>query len=813
MKLSICSYNCCSLSKNIDIVRQLAGETCDVIFLQETLVTEERLGDLNYIDENYNVVGSASVYSDKAVESNSGRSEGGLACLWRKNSQFIVDKIVTTKDYIVLSLKVGSLTLALVNVYLRSDIWEIRTLNAYLEALSELEDILVSTKFDSVYFIGDFNADPYVGRAWGNLTSFMERNNLVCHDKEILQNDSFTFISYGNGYTKWLDHVVGRNSTNFKVSNAHILYDMIGSDHLPLMTTITILDTSIKECSTPSEPDVNYVFTNWEKLSMSDIREIDDLVVHELSTVGSCEAMTCLGVGCRNRDHLRQLSSFYIKLCHAIIRGRENFIKDLTIKSKYKVIPGWNRRVKHHYSHYRENYLRWLSGGRQRIGALYDLMKESRKIFKKALNDCKLNENRESNLSIQEKYINKNMKSFWQGVQQKNNKVKYSEIIDGKNKAHDIIDIFTEKFLNVDNEGDCGNEVDFIDELKQVWLRERKFYPKVSLERMKELIKRLNVGEGHDSIHTIFLKSMSDILLQLLVNFMNACFSHCYVPVDLLNGDINPTIKDNNGNTTDSSNFRKVMQSSLLLKLFEIHILDILIEKVYFNSMQFGYEKYTSTTDACLVFKETVNKYIRNKKDKAFCLFVDLTKAFDTVNHLLLGKILLKRKLPPDLVLFIMHYLRNQRARIVWKGEKGEYVQVERGVRQGGILSPFLFKLYIDDVLNDICNSDVGCKLGIKRINVLAYADDLALMANSRDHLDILYRILQKGMTDLQLTINKNKTKCIIFGQKSHRPVVNDISNIRLHDDNFEIVSEYKYLGHIIMDNLSDVSDVAFRLN
>ena len=229
--------------------------------------------------------------------------------------------------------------------------------------------------------------------------------------------------------------------------------------------------------------------------------------------------------------------------------------------------------------------------------------------------------------------------------------------------------------------------------------------------------------------------------------------------------------------------------------------------------MQFGYEKNTSTTDACLVFKETISSYTKSKIDKVFCLFVDLSKAFDTVDHLLLGKILLKRKIPPDIVLFLMHYLRNQRARIIWKSERGEYIQIEKGVRQGGILSPFLFKLYIDDVLNDICNSNIGCMLGIKRINILAYADDLVLIAQSKEQLEKLYEILCKGMTDLELSINKNKTKCIIFKQKHIKTNFGDSTYIRLVDDNFEIVKQYKYLGHIISDDLSDINDVFFRLN
>ena len=64
---------------------------------------------------------------------------------------------------------------------------------------------------------------------------------------------------------------------------------------------------------------------------------------------------------------------------------------------------------------------------------------------------------------------------------------------------------------------------------------------------------------------------------------------------------------------------------------------------------------------------------------------------------------------------------------------------VESGVRQGGVLSPFLFKFFMDDIIRDISNLKVGCMLGITRINVLAYADDLVLIACSRFEMDILY--------------------------------------------------------------------------
>ena len=86
MDVSICSYNCCSLRKNIDIVRNLTEKKYDIIFLQETFVTEEKLGQLDYIDENYESAGVGAVYSERCLASMAGCPKGGMACLWRTDS-------------------------------------------------------------------------------------------------------------------------------------------------------------------------------------------------------------------------------------------------------------------------------------------------------------------------------------------------------------------------------------------------------------------------------------------------------------------------------------------------------------------------------------------------------------------------------------------------------------------------------------------------------------------------------------------------------------------------------------------------------
>ena len=127
-----------------------------------------------------------------------------------------------------------------------------------------------------------------------------------------------------------------------------------------------------------------------------------------------------------------------------------------------------------------------------------------------------------------------------------------------------------------------------------------------------------------------------------------------------------------------------------------------------------------------------------------------------------------------------------------------------------GFLSPFLFKLYIDEALTEISANEIGCRLGFLRINILAYADDLVLVADNENNLATLYDILNEKMRHLQLAINKVKSKAMIFSQ-SYRQ--DETVELEIGDDRFEVVSHYKYLGHILQANMQDNKDAKHRLN
>ena len=217
-----------------------------------------------------------------------------------------------------------------------------------------------------------------------------------------------------------------------------------------------------------------------------------------------------------------------------------------------------------------------------------------------------------------------------------------------------------------------------------------------------------------------------------------------------------------------------------------------------------------STTDTCFVLKEVISNYSKCKKS-GLATFVDLSKAFDKVDHFILGEKLLEKDIPIDIVLILMHYLRNLRAKVRWKNCSSDYSWIDTGVRQGGILSPFLFKFYVDEIIDGISRMKEGCSLGITRVNILMYADDIVLMSESVNEMEILYQRLCTLIEIHKLNINKGKTKCLIFGHiKSN---ADDLKVMKMAGDELEVVKSYRYLGHVIEYSLSDINDIELRLS
>ena len=165
---------------------------------------------------------------------------------------------------------------------------------------------------------------------------------------------------------------------------------------------------------------------------------------------------------------------------------------------------------------------------------------------------------------------------------------------------------------------------------------------------------------------------------------------------------------------------------------------------------------------------------------------------------------LIKKKAPPFVVSIIAVMFRRSRVSVQYDRVFSNKWNLNRGVRQGGIFSAFLFCVYIDDILVSFENNYNGSKLGINLINGIAYADDLVFLAPTAAGLQSIVNDVGNRIADLGLATNVRKTVCMVFRPK---PFLSDHLNFTLNDKRIAIVNSVKYLGCILTSDFNDMCD------
>ena len=196
-----------------------------------------------------------------------------------------------------------------------------------------------------------------------------------------------------------------------------------------------------------------------------------------------------------------------------------------------------------------------------------------------------------------------------------------------------------------------------------------------------------------------------------------------------------------NKDASCSSNYRGIALASILSKVLGGVILHKYSEHFISSNLQFGFKPGHSTTLCTGVLKCTISRYIHRNSFVYGC-FLDASKAFDLVDHKLLFTYLFDRGLPLAIIRFLMFWYKHQSMCVRWNGVFSESFHVSNGVRQGGVLSPVLFSVYVDGLLCKLRDSGVGCHLGCEFVGCVCYADDLALLVPSPSALRIMLKII-----------------------------------------------------------------------
>ena len=270
----------------------------------------------------------------------------------------------------------------------------------------------------------------------------------------------------------------------------------------------------------------------------------------------------------------------------------------------------------------------------------------------------------------------------------------------------------------------------------------------------------------------------------------NGLISHSYMPYEFLCGTISPIVKDSNGDPTVSSNYRPITLGPVLLQLLENALLRKFGSYLSTDDLQFAYKRKHSTAQAIHTLRSCVEYFTSHGSD-VLVTFLDCSKAFDTISHYGIFIRLMERGVPLCFLKLIMYWYLNMKSRCRWGNAFSEYFDVLTGTKQGGVLSPCLFTIYVDELIARLRKKGIGCYLISLFIACIMYADDLCLIAPTRGAMQQMLSVCEQFCAEFCLSFNAKKSRVLSFGKKSRTP----LSPLVLNGENITAINEWKYLG------------------
>ena len=342
---------------------------------------------------------------------------------------------------------------------------------------------------------------------------------------------------------------------------------------------------------------------------------------------------------------------------------------------------------------------------------------------------------------------------------------------------------------------------------------ERSMYiPEATEHDVRKLILKLNdrKASGCDKIKPLDLKDVVNIICEPIKNIINLSISRGSVPCQLKRSIVRPIHKG--GTMSNVANYRPISLLPNIAKIIERYleerIMKFLEKYNLIDPNQFGYQKKKGTIP---LLEQVIDK-INTGLDRGLhflCLFVDFSKAFDSINHSKLIEQLDTVGIRRQIREWMISYLSDRTYTVrVGDYESDQHI-LERGVPQGSILGSLLYILYV----NDVGRCFTQCEY-------FMYADDTAIVCrhkNLEDAIEIMKRefyVFQQWAHDKQLNINVSKTKIMHIRTPKYatsdaiRMVVHDTNC--LHDqisncqctDHIELVTNYNYLGIVFDEHM-----------
>lgn len=761
--LNVTCWNCSGIYGNYVYARNLLKST-DILAISEHWLYNDDLSFLDGLDENFCYYASSSYLNDDLRRWK--RGQGGVGLLWRKELK--VRKLFATDRIIAIKTKLGPSRWTMIcSVYLPSTN---RSITEFKDALDALELFCLRERGDDdLIILGDFNA-----HVSGTRYSCRE-NTRGRYVKELLQKLDLTAINL-------LPSCLGPSYT-YESSSAHTTVDYIclNSSLLRLMVRSEVIGIHPHNVTHHLPVQATIQFSCGSDLSGVAENETRSRIAWKKCTNIHFERFQC---------YLNRELNSTQESDGEIVSTEEYFqfiLKSLDIASKtlprirYKsyIKPYWNNNLTVLKKMVSEKYKLWLNAGkpRGRDHQTFADYKEAKRLFRKEQRCCAAEfaaKEYEELASADEQ----NYDRFWSLINLRKRHKQSVPIleVDGQifDKPRNIAEKWADYFEKLHTPG-ADADADVTREVYAIAERQNDYDDildtPILMSELKHVIRTLPNGKtpGSDGICYEHVKWGGDTLQYHMLLLFNAIMTEEQIPESFKIAIKIPIPKGRKKQARGFDEHRGIS----LLPVFDKILQRLILNRIQMRPstpihfLQGAYQKGQDALTTAFMIDETI-KNCCEQGDRVHACFVDISKAFDQMwIDAMLYKLYHDAKIKGKCWRIISNWYLNMKEFVYINGTHSRTYNLLQGTRQGGILSPWLFLVYINDLISGLENKCWGVFLYHTFYGAPMFADDLTVLSRLKTGLDRLLSCLHDYATKWRIVFNIKKTVILVFGEKT----------------------------------------------
>ena len=795
---SIATYNLHGLNNGRSGLIDLCNNPqINIIAIQEHWLCNVNLLALNNIHSDFAGLGISSMNERLGKEVYRGRPYGGVGFLWRKSlsSRINIGAKAESGRGLALTIDLDSgEKIDVITVYFPCYSSSISYGADIADCLSFVEDVLGNGR--PAILLGDMNFECDVNNEGYRQCNTVLSEYDIYNCDEFVNNGNYcvTYCNNSLNQSSFIDHFFVSSTIKQDIISAELHDTGVNlSDHIPLVYTfrwalspqLLKMDTCVAR---------KHYSWRWDK---SDLAHYYECTRNALCNVPVPDVCDCV-IGCHNVSHLDAINQYYENIVAALHSAASSAIKRIPCSS---LKPYWNEELDRLKDSSIFWHNLWIDAGRPSSGALEHIRLSCKAKYKLALRNAYTSFEDTLSDELYLHFTEKNVPEFWKTWNAKFRKNVTRHVnINGCTGDADIANEFAKHFSDVYCEFDTDTTAydDYIQERDNCNLNNINIQSSydcidgISVELIEKCLSKIKKGKacGPDDLCSEHLHYAHPALLMHLKSLFKLIMLHGFVPNSFGIGISVPLIKDKTGNINNVDNYRAITLSAVISKLFETVLLDLCGNALETDSLQFGFKSNVGCADAIFTLKSTL-EYFVNRGSSVYIASLDISKAFDRVNHFKLYKSLLTAGVPVIIVDVLCNWYSKLSFAVKWNNKLSVQLTVGSGVRQGSCLSPAVFNAFMNIFITKLKLQGIGCHISTMFIGCLLYADDVILISPSVAGLQAMLDKCSEISRLLSLSFNVSKCHCLVIGKMFNV----DIAPMTLCGKPVEWCNCIKYLG------------------